>query len=111
MSQKTRFFIRITIGVLGLILIITSIILINRNGPKAELPDSIPTSYGADSYPSPTTSGDAVQSPLPSDTEVSAAPDLSWEWPVDSDGNLILDPSSNSDIPPDAEGTADADTP
>lgn len=112
MSKNTRITIRFIVGIFGLVLIVVAIVFMTKNRPEAELPDSIPATYGAgDTVPSPTASGGTSQSPLPSDTDVSATPDLSWEWPVDADGNLIIDPSSNSDIPPDASGGADADTP
>jgi hypothetical protein len=112
MNKSKFLYIRFAVGIVGVLLIIAAAIFLITSHPKAELPEGNPLLVNTENTnQTPQADTDEAEGPLPSGADASAAPDLSWEWPVDADGNIIIDPSSNSDIPPDAGGGTNADTP
>lgn len=104
-------YIRFAAGIVGAILILTAVVVMVTDRSEPELPEGNPLLVSTDNAGQPIQTDTAPESALPSEGAPSASPDLSWEWPVDSNGNIIIDPTSASDLPLDAGGDAQADTP
>ena len=108
--NKSNSLLRLIIVILAAVLIVLAIILITGRSSTSEVPDAESTASAGSGLPPSAGTADGNDS-SPGDTAVPDSPDLSWEWPVDANGNIVIEPSSNSDIPPDTDEVTVTDTP